>query len=237
LEPWKRDRVTLFMLSFMAGLSGGGHCLGMCGGIVAALAVAAPQENSRSRLICNLSYHTGRIGTYTLLGLVAGAASQMAQFSSLKTHLVWLFVAANIMVIILGLATAFGLRQLSLSALDGAGFGFMGRMLRRASQRTSPAAFLGTGLVMGLLPCGLVYGVLITAATSGSWLTGAGMLFAFGLGTMPALLAYGQVASALSTVTGTLFLRILGLAVALLGIVGLLKSLLRMGLIAPAQLW
>jgi len=229
--------VTFFLLSFMAGLSGGGHCLGMCGGIVAALAVAAPQQSSNTRFLCNLSYHLGRIATYTLLGMVAGAASQAVLFSSLKPYLVWLFAGANIMVIILGLSTACGRRQLSLAALDGAGWGFMGGMLRTASQRTSPVAFLGTGLVMGLLPCGLVYGVLMTAATSGSWFSGAGMLLAFGLGTLPALLAYGQVASALSVGAGTLFLRLLGFVVAMLGLIGLMKTLVRSGLIAPVNLW
>jgi sulfite exporter TauE/SafE len=225
------------MLSFMAGLSGSGHCLGMCGGIVAALAVAHPDERSSQRFICNMSYHVGRIITYTLLGMVAGAASQAALFSSLRPYLIWLFAAANIMVIIIGLATAFGQRQWSLAALDGAGWGFMGSLLRQAAQRTSPAVFLMTGLVMGLIPCGLVYGVLITTATGGSWMQGGFMMLAFGLGTLPALLAYGQVASALSAGTGAFFMRIMGVAVAMLGTIGFLQTLIRMELIRPFKLW
>ena len=229
--------MTLLMLSFMAGLSGSGHCLGMCGGIVAALAVAAPQDKFLRRLICNLSYHAGRIITYTLLGMVAGAASQAAMVSSLKPYLIWLFVAANGMVIIIGLATAFGQHRLGLAALDGAGWGFMGRALRQASQRSSASAFLGTGLVMGLIPCGMVYGVLITTATTGSWIEGGGMMLAFGLGTLPSLLVYGQLASTLSAATSAIFLRILGFSVAILGMMGLMKTLVRLGVISPLNLW
>jgi len=70
---------------------------------------------------------------------------------------------------------------------------------------------------MGLIPCGMVYGVLITAATRGSWLQGGGQMLAFGLGTIPALMAYGQVATALSATAGSLLLRLMGVAVCLAG--------------------
>lgn len=225
--------MTEIGLSFLAGLAGSGHCLGMCGGIMAALAVAGPGASAANRFRLNLSYHIGRITTYTTLGLLAGALSQVALFTVFKPYLLWLFAAANLLVIAVGLATAIGLRRVSLAALDGAGWGFMSRWLGRASGQATPAAFLATGLVMGLLPCGLVYGVLISAATGGSWLRGGGMMLAFGLGTLPALLAFGQVANALGAISTTVFLRIMGLAVALLGVAGLLKLLIMMGLLAP----
>lgn len=229
--------MTEFGLAFMAGLAGSGHCLGMCGGILAALAVASPDVSVGQRFRVNLAYHIGRITTYTLLGLLAGAASQAALFSTLKAHLYWLFVAANLMVITIGLATAFGIRRLSLAALDGAGWGFMSRVLGTASGQATMRAFLAAGLVMGLLPCGLVYGVLIAAATGGSWLLGGGMMLAFGLGTLPVLLAYGQLATALGAIASTVFLRVMGLAVALLGVVGLLKALIMMGVVPPLPVW
>ena len=229
--------MTALVLSFMAGLAGSGHCLGMCGGIVAALAVATPSASAGQRFRLNLAYHIGRIGTYTLLGLLAGAASHLVLITVFKQYLYWLFAAANILVIMIGLATAIGLRGMSLSLLDGTGWRFMSTILRRASAQASPPAFLAAGLVMGLIPCGMVYGVLITAATGDSWLHGAGMMLAFGLGTIPALLAYGQVATALSASAGSLFMRVMGLAVALLGVVGLVKILHMMGLLPSLGVW
>jgi len=221
----------------MAGMAGSGHCLGMCGGILAALAVASPGTSAGQRFRLNLAYHVGRIVTYTLLGLLAGAVSQAALFTALKPHLYWLFAAANLMVITIGLATAFGVHRLSLAALDGVGWGFMSRVLGRASGQATPPAFLAAGLVMGLLPCGLVYGVLIAAATGGSLMQGGGIMLAFGLGTLPALLAFGQLATALGALATTVFLRVMGLAVALLGAVGLLKTLITMGVVPPVTLW
>jgi len=229
--------VTEFGLAFTAGLAGSGHCLGMCGGILAALAVASPGNTTGQRFRLNLAYHIGRITTYTLLGLLAGAVSQAALFTALKPHLYWLFAVANLMVITIGLATAFGIRRLSLAALDGAGWGFMSGVLGKASRQATVGTFLATGLVMGLLPCGLVYGVLIASATGGSWLQGGGMMLAFGLGTLPALLAYGQVATALSAIATTVFLRVMGLSVAILGVIGLLKTLITMGIVPPLTLW
>ncbi|MDA8412691.1 MAG: sulfite exporter TauE/SafE family protein [Desulfobacteraceae bacterium] len=229
--------MTEFGLAFLAGLAGSGHCLGMCGGILAALAVANPEVSTGQRFRLNLSYHIGRIITYTLLGLLAGAVAQVALFTALKPHLFWLFAAANLMVIAIGVATALGLRRLSLAALDGTGWGFLYRALDRASCRATPPAFLVTGLVMGLLPCGLVYGVLIAAATAGSLLRGGGMMLAFGLGTLPALLSFGQAATALGASATTLFLRVMGVAVALLGLLGFFKALVTLGVVAPLTFW
>jgi sulfite exporter TauE/SafE len=228
--------MTELGLAFMAGLAGSGHCLGMCGGIVTALAIAGPDSSVGQRFRLNLAYHSGRVVTYTLLGLLAGAISQAALVSTLKPYLQWLYMAANLMVIAIGLSTAFGIRRLSLSILDGSGWKFMSRILGRAAGSATTGAFLLAGLVMGLLPCGLVYGILITTATSGSWWMGGGMMLAFGLGTLPALLAYGQVATSLGAMANTVFLRVMGLAVALLGLIGLLKTLLQMGLITPLKL-
>jgi sulfite exporter TauE/SafE len=205
----------------------------MCGGIVAALAVASPDVSTGRRFRMNLSYHLGRITTYTLLGLFAGAASQLALFTFFKPYLFWLFATANLAVITIGLATAFGSRRLGLASLDGSGWLFMSRVMGWASSEATPRAFLLAGLAMGLLPCGLVYGVLLATISSGSWLQGGGRMMAFGLGTLPALLAFGQVATAMSAIATTVFLRLMGVAVALLGVVGLYKILVKTGLVLP----
>ncbi len=222
--------MTELWLAFMAGLAGSGHCLGMCGGIVAALSVSNPQIAPARKFRLNLAYHFGRIFTYALLGFLAGAASQMALLSVLKPYFAWLSIAAHIFVIAIGLATLGNIRRFSLAALDGGGWGFMHRKLGRASRQASSSAFFAAGLVMGLLPCGLVYGVLLSSAASGSWGKGGAMMLAFGAGTLPALLAYSQVTGSISALANVLFLRVMGAMVALLGVVGLVKALRLMGL-------
>lgn len=216
-------------LAFSAGLAGSGHCLGMCGGIVTALALSRRKSDAVQRFLFNLLYHAGRLCTYTLLGLLVGLAAQAGMVDALKPFVKLLFLAANLFVTAIGAFTALGVRALGISALDGPGWGFLRRQLSRLTASRSVLAALPAGLLMGFLPCGLVYGVLIAAATSGSALKGGGMMLSFGCGTLPALLAYGQVASVLSVLGRGVFQRCMGGVVALLGILGVWKALVALG--------
>jgi len=216
-------------LAFSAGLVGSGHCLGMCGGIVTALALSHRDTDAAGRFVYNLLYHVGRICTYSTLGLLAGLAAQAGMVDQLRPLVRWLFLAANLFVAAIGIFTVLGVRALGISALDGSGWGFLRGQLSRLRGSRSVLAALPTGLLMGLLPCGLVYGVLISAATSGSALRGGGMMLAFGCGTLPVLLAYGQVASTLSALGRGVFQRCMGGVVALLGIFGAWKALVTLG--------
>jgi len=72
------------------------------------------------------------------------------------------------------------------------------RRLQPLTRRFLPAntvpRALGLGLLWGWLPCGLVYSVLATALLAGGTLSGAAIMFAFGLGTLPNLMAAGLLA-------------------------------------------
>lgn len=216
-------------LAFSVGLAGSGHCLGMCGGIVSALALSQRDSAALQRFLYNLLYHAGRISTYTMLGLLAGQAAEAGMVDALKPFVQWLFLAANLFVAVIGLFTALGVRSLGISALDGSGWGLLRKQISRMKTCSSVIVALPTGFMMGFLPCGLLYGVLIAAATSGSALKGGGMMLAFGIGTLPALLAYGQVASTLSALGRGLFQRCMGGVVALLGMAGAWKALVKLG--------
>lgn len=223
--------MTELALAFMAGLAGSGHCLGMCGGLVSALAVTTNETSHLRRFFSTLSYHLGRISTYTILGIVVGAASQGAMITNYTFAFRLLFIAANLLVVIIGISTMLGIQSMSLSRLDGTPWSGMGRFLASVSKSKSPFPYAAAGLLMGLLPCGLLYGVLLSVAGAGSWMSGGAKMLAFGLGTVPALLFYGQIASTLRSVGGNIFLRIMGGVVAIMGVVGICKILIRMGIL------
>ena len=216
-------------MAFSAGLAGSGHCLGMCGGIVTALALSRRESDAARRFQFNLLYHAGRICTYSLLGLAVGLVAGAGMVAALKPYTLWLFLAANLFVMAIGVFTALGLSAFGISALDGSGWSFMRRYLARVTESSSVLAAMPTGLLMGLLPCGLVYGLLIAAATSGSALKGGGMMLAFGCGTLPVLLAYGQVASVFSNLGRGVFQRCMGGVVVLLGLLGVWKVMVKLG--------
>lgn len=208
----------------LVGLMGGVHCVGMCGPLVTAFALQRPGE--RPRLALHLAASLGRLVSYTLAGAVAGG---LGAGSLWLGHLFpverLLFGLAQVMLILLGLYLAGWNRW--LAQVERAG-GLLWRRLQPWLARVLPIrrpgqAFLA-GLLWGFLPCGLVYSVLIAALASGSPVTGALTLFAFGLGTLPNLLAMGWFANRLAAwVRQPAVRRSAGLAVLALGIWGLAR--------------
>ena len=209
---------------FLVGLLGGTHCVGMCGGIVAAISMQLPGQGTRFRY--HFAYNAGRILSYALAGGLAGALGA----STLLLEGLWpvqqvLYVLANLMLIALGLYLA-GLWQ-AVTQIERLG-GLLWRRLQPFSKSLLPVrnpgqAFL-LGTLWGWLPCGLVYSVLITALASGSAISGAMTMLAFGLGTLPNLLAMGLFAQQLLAFSRHLWVRrVSGLLVAGFGLWGLLR--------------
>lgn len=186
-----------YLSLFFVGLLGGTHCVGMCGGIVGALSLNT--AGAAPRIAYQLAYNGGRIASYTVLGALAGAvgAGGLLAGGVLPVQQV-LFVVANLMLIALGLYMA-GWWQ-GVAVLERGGRALWTRMQPLAARvlpvRTLPGAFIA-GTVWGWLPCGLVYSVLFTALMSGDAVTGALIMLAFGLGTLPNLVAMGWFASGL----------------------------------------
>ncbi|MBI3530834.1 MAG: sulfite exporter TauE/SafE family protein [Betaproteobacteria bacterium] len=173
----------------LTGFLGGVHCAGMCGGIVAAVA-GQPAGNVRSWLM-HLAYNAGRIASYALAGAAAGAVGSLGLMLDkwLPVQIV-LYVAANLLLIALGLYLA-GIRS-PITRLEHLGAGLWRRIqpfTRRFLPADSVSKAFALGMLWGWLPCGLVYTALFTALLSGSALNGAIQMLAFGLGTLPNLMA------------------------------------------------
>ena len=181
--------------ALVAGLLGGVHCAGMCGGIVGALSAAARGP----ALPRQLAFNGGRIASYVVAGSLAGSLGALARLSAPAFAMqMLLFVLANLLMLLLGLYIAGWGR--SLSRLEAAG-GVLWRRLQPLARRlvpidTAPRA-AAAGALWGWVPCGLVYSMLAMALASGDALSGAGVMLAFGLGTLPNLLAAGFAAQRL----------------------------------------
>lgn len=212
-----------FLALFIVGLLGGAHCVGMCGGIVSAVSIGAG-----GRLSLHLAYNSGRILSYALAGAGAGAlgGASMVLAGQLPVRLV-LYVLANLMLVALGLYLMGVTRALSL--LERAGQSLWRRvqpLTRRFLPVHTVAQAFPLGLLWGWLPCGLVYSALVSALTSGSALTGAGMMLAFGLGTLPNLLLAGLLLARLNECTRKPVIRLsAGLVVLCFGLWGLFTVL------------
>ncbi len=188
-----------YLGAFLVGLLGGVHCVGMCGGIVGALTLGLPeaQRSGWGQLPYQLAYNLGRIASYTLAGaLVGGLGLLLAGMMPVYLAQRALQGLAAVFMIALGLYLAgwwMGLRR-----VEQAGGSIWRRLEpfgRKLLPVRSPAQALLLGLVWGWLPCGLVYSVLIWTVSAGGVLEGAGLMLAFGLGTLPNLLLMGAAAA------------------------------------------
>lgn len=183
-----------FGAAIVVGLLGSSHCIGMCGGIVAALNMGVSDQVSKkpaSLFVYHLGYNSGRIVSYLLVGLVAGSLG--AGLTELGVSPVFGKLFAAGFMIALGLYLANWWRGLALLERFGSR---LWRHIQPLGQRLFPIrnplqAFL-LGLLWGWLPCGLVYTVVAWSLTMGSALDGALLMLGFGIGTLPALLIAGN---------------------------------------------
>jgi sulfite exporter TauE/SafE len=184
--------------AFLAGLLGGLHCVAMCGGYVALLSRPGqgtepllPLGALRARVA---AAHAGRLTTYAVLGFAFGAAGGAAWSTAFGSTQRILYVAANVMLLMLAAAIARG--GVSLPALERAGLSvwrLASPVIRPVTQRRGLGGRFALGLLWGITPCGLVYSVLPVALFAGTGLDGALVMLAFGLGTLPSLVTAGWV--------------------------------------------
>lgn len=236
--------ISLFPV-FLVGLAGSVHCAGMCGGIVGALslprrpapllqAAAFPMPvrgeaaAGGAALAYVGAYNAGRIASYTaagaLAGGLAGGAASLASLAALQAGLYW---AANLMLVALGLFLMGAWRGLAhIERLGQALWRQAAPLLRQANDAPAGGArMFALGALWGWLPCGMVYSVLVTAMLSGSALGGAGVMLAFGLGTLPMLAALGLAGSRLRALMARRAVRTAcGMAILGFGVLGLMRA-------------
>lgn len=176
--------------ALLIGVVSAGHCLGMCGGVTVALGL---QSQGKGVL---LAYNLGRITTYALLGLLVGAGLSWLPVGFMPALRL---IAAVLLILI-------ALYYLNIGAwitrVEKLGLPLW-RRLQPLARRWLPVRSRGrayqVGMIWGLLPCGLIYTALGYAATQADAGRSALMMLAFGLGTLPAMLATGMFSQQLNS--------------------------------------
>ncbi len=168
--------------ALILGLIGSFHCVGMCGPI----AVALPIQNRNwwRKLAATLLYNLGRAITYALLGAIFGVLGEGIQLGGFQS---WVSIAMGIIMI---LSVLFPVLFRNTRLLDQYIYGYVGKLKSQFGplfRNASLGSLFIIGLLNGLLPCGLVYVALAGAIATGSVVSGALFMFAFGLGTAPLL--------------------------------------------------
>ena len=232
--------------AFIVGLLGSGHCIAMCGGITTMLTSALPTSSKptlnkpisnkyqeqliavnnqnidhkpSSKIALVFCYNFGRIASYSFIGAIVGFTGSIAA-KNIGMPLASLRLFSAVFMILLGLYLGQWLMWLSrIEALGKRLWRYISPLASKVIPVDSPIKALSLGAVWGWLPCGLVYSTLTWALASGDALTGASIMFFFGLGTLPALLTLSIGFSSIKNILVKPFLRkIMALLLILFGI-------------------
>ncbi len=190
--------LAIFLPLFIMGLVSSAHCIGMCGGIMGALTMAIPAHAKTARWMILVAYNLGRICSYTFRGILVGLFAE--QFAALGGGAI-LRVLAGTLLITMGLYLADWWR--GLTRLETVGR-YLWVYIQPLGKRLMPVDSLSKALLLGALwgwlPCGLVYSALAMAMTQPASLLAGTAMLAFGLGTLPAVLAAGFAVNQLTRV-------------------------------------
>ncbi len=183
--------------------------------------------------------HAGRITTYMLLGAVMGAVGATVWRQDYLPLQRWLYAAGSMMLVITGLWLLRGRvmrsdwieRLASLAAVHVVqrARAMAGRLPMRLRSTPRAAPLLrryGMGLAWGLVPCGMVYGALALALLAGNAVSGALVMGAFGLGTLPNLLVISGLSGYLRQLSRKPAVRVAsGLVVIGFGVLGVARAI------------
>lgn len=190
---------SLAAAALLAG-TGGLHCAAMCGGIASALTFSIPSDKRQGKKLWawQLLYGSGRVGTYMLLGLGAGALGDglLRHLSSQHFHWPALLSAAIMLLLALQLLG----KSSPLMHLEKVGSHVWRRiqpLLKGLMPVDHPIKALALGGLWGFMPCGLLYSALMLAAGTANPLAGALTMFVFGIITIPPVASAGVFAGKL----------------------------------------
>lgn len=218
------DSFSFFVLLTAGLVAGFGHCIGMCGPLVSTFMLHQHKQRADGTTSL-LIFQMGRLTTYVLLGLLAGAVGSLVRFTIMAQG--WqsiLSIVIGLLMLIAGINLS-GWWPLKTHLVP------LG-LLRHATARIQTlislkhsAAKFALGLSNGLLPCGPIYAMLLLAAASGSSQRGVFIMLLFGLGTLPAMLGVGFFASRVSLRLRSQLNRVVAVMIVLVGIQQMLRGL------------
>ena len=193
------------IIAFNLGLFSSVHCLGMCGGIIGALALGVKQEaqdDALGKFRFSLAYNTGRICSYSVAGAIAGYAGQQVITGIMPEsgHML-LQILAAVFLVIIGLHLAGWLPKFQQIEVIGMRiWKYLQPLSRHFLPVVNPGQAFVIGMIWGWLPCALVYSVLLWSMTAGDAYTGSILMMSFGLGTLPGMVTAGIIGGRLQQV-------------------------------------
>jgi sulfite exporter TauE/SafE len=191
----------------------------MCGGLCGLFCKNRPAFSS------HLLINFGRISTYTILGFIfAGIIQGLSLRIPIAEVGFWIRSLLGVVLIFLGVRIL--LNKASLHSYFENNFLWLKakKQLHKIIKLNTFTADYLKGLLWGLIPCGLIYGVLIAAATTHNAWSGGLFMLAFGIGTLPSMLVAAGVLKNLGNTLNSKSLRFsAGLFIIIIGVWSLIS--------------
>ncbi len=175
--------------AFLIGLIGSLHCLGMCGPIALTIPFS---KNLLTRFIGVLIYNLGRVVTYGIIGALFGLFGLGLAMAGVQQAVSIILGTLMILTVLFPLLFK---RIKPLERMFSPISNFVKNKLSGYLNKRSLLTLLPTGIINGLLPCGLVYAAVAKSLASGSIATGSIYMVLFGLGTIPLMVALPMLGS------------------------------------------
>lgn len=225
--------VTVIASLVITGFLGSiGHCTGMCGPLVIMMSRLIP-EGGPPRIVSHFIYHGARITVYIILGGLAGYAGTLISLAKpFNTITGTLSIILGIVIVILGLIYL-GLFSPRWSSGQNS---WLTKTMGKAFKLGGTKGLILLGALNGLLPCGLVYSALLVAASTANPFYGMLAMLTFGLATIPVLIALGAGSAIIKLTTKTVFLRLAGILILLVGIQQIMRGFSTLHVISPLVL-
>lgn len=207
------EPAAAFVLAFI----GSAHCIGMCGGFAAA--IGATRERVAPLALRQVIYSVGRVFTYSFMGACAGFVGHyFSGFDggTLVTAQQVFSIAAGVVMVVVGVSV-FDVFRRRKQRRPGPISGLFAPMFRQFQSARGGIGYFVAGVANGFLPCGFVYAFLAMAAATQDVMRGIILMVAFGLGTVPAMMAIGCGATLLSHTTRLRVYRIAAVFVVIAG--------------------
>jgi len=220
------ELLTLFIIGFLGGF---GHCIGMCGGIVLTYTMKIEENDPLANptwwqtVKPHLIYNLGRLTTYTVLGQIFGIiGSTIGLILAIRDFQGLLQIFAGLIMIVLGIELAGWMPNLSSDSFPGVSI--FKKLTVSLFNHVNRKNIFMLGLVLGLLPCGLVYAAGAKAAATQSMIGGMLTMLFFGLGTLPAMVISGLTAHLVSNRLRRRLYKIAALLVMVMGVLAILRG-------------
>lgn len=213
------------------------HCIGMCGGFVALYSLRRPERPASLSL--HALYNLGRITTYALIGGLLGAVGSFTySLAKYKTVPGAVLLLAGMIMILMGLNMAGILGRRGLFETEAISeMQLFRRSLHATLTIESEWGVYLFGVLLGFLPCGLLYPIFIQAAVSGAFSAGFAMMIVFGIGTVPAMMTFGWAVAWFTPYLRLLLYRIAAGLIMLIGLRTVLRGMFFLGWIPAGRYW